>query len=88
MLDFFAGLLILRYQGAEVGEDLRIAHRLPVGRKQFGVALDIEQLLADQDELLGKDGVMFAPQGGELAADGPVGDLAQRGTHGAGDLPK
>lgn len=77
VLDLFPGLLVLRYQGTEVGEDVRVSYRLPFGRKQFRVSLDVQQLLTDQDEFLGKDGVVLAPQCGELPTDRAVGDLAR-----------
>ena len=78
-LDLF-GLLAadLDHEVGEVSRQLRVGHHLPLRRQQLHVALDIEELLADQHQLARQLDVVGIGQRGQLLADLGIAHVAKR----------
>ena len=68
----------LDHEVGEVARQLRIGHHLPLRGQQLHVALDVEELLADQHEFARQLDVVGVGQRRELPADVGIGHVAQR----------
>ena len=81
-LDLDVALVLAADLDHEVGEvpgEFGIGHHLPFRRKQFHVALDIEELLTDQHQFARQCHVVGIGQGGQLTADIGIRHIAQAG---------